>query len=644
MVARRAPMSSRAPARSTSRLPCPVSLRRELQELRRDELRDDGCDDGARHDRTAVGAGADDRTDPSRHARSMVAMTSSSAGRPLVDRHAGDRAAPDRRRCAASRRSRRPRAGRRGAFAQHQGGLLGQAEERRHRRRTSMDGAPSVPRRRTSHSARLAGSARRAPSTAGRRSRTAGVPVSEPEGRDRRPERRDTAIPRPPRRRAAGRRCRRSPASGDAGIVRDGDDQASPGVPPWPHRRPPASGPTPRPRPGRGRSAGGCRRSAHGVLDPGRRTARAQVRGDDQCRVSGAAETGEARAAAGVRRAISGAAPTRRAAAPARPARRRCRRRTGRPVARPGRSVTRRPRTAPRIPSVGAHSQDRQVRRRVGELVQLLVDLERAQEVGVQVDPDPRLAKPGPVRLEEPLARPAAASPARSSPGRSSGPPLRASARRRGAAAPRGRASASIEATSRSGRAMRPALLRRAQRLALEVDDPDSRRARRAPGRGGSRRGRGSPPARSGSGVDDGQRLGDRAAPASGGSRPRRPRCDLQGALEVGRGRRSRPRPELVAGRLPRGHLGQAVAVGQGGVQSGGQRAEVRGDLGRELEADLARGQDPGRRAPRRPTRNASAPSATNSWAIATVAVPRPARRLRRSRPAAARPGTRPPR
>ena len=62
-----------------------------------------------------------------------------------------------------------------------------------------------------------------------------------------------------------------------------------------------------------------------------------------------------------------------------------------------------------------------------------------------------------------------------------------------------------------------------------------------------------------------------------------------------------------------------------GGVQTRGQRAEVGRDLRRELEADLAR------RDVSHPTSisaidsNASAPSATNSWSIATVVgSPRP--------------------
>ena len=58
------------------------------------------------------------------------------------------------------------------------------------------------------------------------------------------------------------------------------------------------------------------------------------------------------------------------------------------------------------MPSVGAYSQSGRYVRGVGELVELLVDLEGPQQVGVQVQPDPLLAESGLIRLEEPLARP----------------------------------------------------------------------------------------------------------------------------------------------------------------------------------------------------------------------------------------------
>ena len=84
----------------------------------------------------------------------------------------------------------------------------------------------------------------------------------------------------------------------------------------------------------------------------------------------------------------------------------------------------------------------------------------------------------------------------------------------------------------------------------------------------------------------------------------------------------ARPRADLVARRLARRHVRQPVASRKRGVEAGGQRPEVGRDLRRELHADLARA--PASQAVRVSASHskASAPSATNAWAIATVDVP----------------------
>ena len=83
------------------------------------------------------------------------------------------------------------------------------------------------------------------------------------------------------------------------------------------------------------------------------------------------------------------------------------------------------------------------------------------------------------------------------------------------------------------------------------------------------------------------------------------------------------PGADLGARRRPaapaRGRRGRDASAD---VQPGRQRPEVRRDLRGELEAHLARGEEPGDAARRRATRTASAPSATNAWATATVASP----------------------
>ncbi len=58
---------------------------------------------------------------------------------------------------------------------------------------------------------------------------------------------------------------------------------------------------------------------------------------------------------------------------------------------------------------------------------------------------------------------------------------------------------------------------------------------------------------------------------------------------------RRRPATHIVPGRLAWGQLRETVAIRDRRVKPGGQRAEVRGDLRRVLDVDIARREQPAR-------------------------------------------------
>ena len=183
--------------------------------------------------------------------------------------------------------------------------------------------------------------------------------------------------------------------------------------------------------------------------------------------------------------------------------------------------------------------------------------------------------------------------PSRSSPGASSGPPLRACARRSGASPD------VVERAEHRGdvaqrRPWRPTLVGRAQRLALEVDDAiavggDEHLAQVVVPwirvSSGARRER----------VEDRERLGDpRRELAEQRARP--PRRSTSSALDRAASRRvRRTSAEARRGSRPVARSsGTSRARREGRVQPGRERPEVGGDLGRELDAHLARREQPG--------------------------------------------------
>jgi hypothetical protein len=138
---------------------------------------------------------------------------------------------------------------------------------------------------------------------------------------------------------------------------------------------------------------------------------------------------------------------------------------------------------------------------------------------------------------------------------------------------------------------VRAPLVDRAKRVPLEVDDPVAVRSDEhlsqvviPVGADDLRGGR--------DGIEQRQSLGDRGRELAERCTCR-PGRDLEGALEFGMPG-DRPVTQFLAGREAWCHLREAVAVCHGGVQSGGQRPEIRGDLGRVLDTDLARHEQPG--------------------------------------------------
>ena len=139
---------------------------------------------------------------------------------------------------------------------------------------------------------------------------------------------------------------------------------------------------------------------------------------------------------------------------------------------------------------------------------------------------------------------------------------------------------------------MRPSLVWRAQRLALEVDDPEAIRRDEdlsevivAVRSDDLRRYR--------QGIDDRDRLGDLWREIAD-DRPGLAGRHVQGGGEMlvccGR-----PATHVVSGRLSRRHLRKTVALADRRVKPGGQRAEVRGDLSSVLQVHLARCEQPAR-------------------------------------------------
>ena len=255
----------------------------------------------------------------------------------------------------------------------------------------------------------------------------------------------------------------------------------------------------------------------------------------------------------------------------------------------------------------------REVGRRVRELVQLLVDLECVEQIGIDIHPHTTLEKARPIGLEKSISRARRSHASMSSPGRTRRPMvrLRSSARAPGHVIERAQHRRDVA----QRRPMRPPLIRRAQRLAFEIDDPQAVRRDQIPDRGDSRRdphdlGRGRQR------VD--HRDATRRCAGRGRARPGRPRRMRRrgrSSMLVGTGR---PATHVVAGRLAWRHLGQTVTVADRSVESSGQRRDRQRypsrTRGRLLRAPAASRPAFRRSSRRRPLRRRRTPGAWRPW------------------------------
>ena len=168
---------------------------------------------------------------------------------------------------------------------------------------------------------------------------------------------------------------------------------------------------------------------------------------------------------------------------------------------------------------------------------------------------------------------------------------MRVSARRPRCAR-RGRATAASRPRRAAATLVRATLLERSSRLALEVDDPE------AVGRDqhlaevvvamdpGEQR-------RAGECLEDGELRRDPRRQVAQARRPASPGDDVDRARQLGP-RRAAPATRTRRGSRPWLEIRHPSRVGERGVQAGGQRPKVGGDLGREFDADLARREEPG--------------------------------------------------